>query len=134
MNVNQMLYQLLHPWHWLTYGQNTAAVGLILLYFYTLYTRKMMLLAQQTRRAELYPLLILQKTQVSGDHLEFLIVNVGNGSLLNAVRWGQGVSNGFKLGSVFLERPPDINSAFAGTMVHDCHRLRGTCPRCDRRY
>lgn len=50
-------YQILHSWHWLTYGQNGAALsavaavaaslaavlGLVGLYFYTKYTRKLML-------------------------------------------------------------------------------------------
>jgi hypothetical protein len=42
-------YQVLHPWHWLTYGQNAAALaglaaiaGTFILYRYTVYTRRMM--------------------------------------------------------------------------------------------
>jgi hypothetical protein len=47
--MESIVYQVLHPWHWLTYGQNAAAVaalsavvGFIVLFFYTLYTRRMM--------------------------------------------------------------------------------------------
>src|SRR5262249_31446146 len=47
--MNPVWYQVLHPWHWLTYGQNATAlgvvvaiVGTIVLYFYTRYTRRMM--------------------------------------------------------------------------------------------
>jgi hypothetical protein len=47
--MEHIVYQVLHPWHWLTYGQNAAAVaalaavvGFIVLFFYTLYTRRMM--------------------------------------------------------------------------------------------
>ncbi len=28
--MNPWLYQLLHPWHWLTYGQNATAVGIFI--------------------------------------------------------------------------------------------------------
>jgi ribosome-binding ATPase YchF (GTP1/OBG family) len=28
--MNPWLYQLLHPWHWLTYGQNAAAFGILI--------------------------------------------------------------------------------------------------------
>lgn len=58
-------YQLLHPWHWLTYGQNATALGAVVaclgfigLIFYTLYTRRMMKLGENTRRAAITPVLI----------------------------------------------------------------------------
>ena len=86
--VGPILYQFLHPWHWMAYGQNASVVGLIVLIFYTIYTRRMMLIAQQTRLRELYPVLILQKTTPTADGLEFLIVNVGNGALLNGIPKG----------------------------------------------
>ena len=117
MSLSTILYQLLHPWHWLTYGQNAAGVGLIVLIFYTIYTRRMMLLAQETRRGELYPMLILQRTDVREGYLELFIENVGAGALLNAVEWGQHVSQRFELGDTFLERLPEVEAHFAGTMV-----------------
>ena len=112
-----LLYQLLHPWHWLAYGQNAAVVGLIVVILYTLYTRRMMLIAQQSRRAELYPLLILQQVDGSEGHLQLLVVNVGGGPLLNASSWGQHVSARFRLGVTFLERPSGVISQFVGTLI-----------------
>ena len=53
--MNSILYQVLHPWHWLTYGQNATALGVvvailgaIVLFFYTLYTRRMMKMQSRT--------------------------------------------------------------------------------------
>ena len=112
-----IVYQLWHPWHWLTYGQNAAAVGLIVVVFYTVYTRRMMLLAQQTRRGELYPSLILQHWEAKNGTLELVLMNVGAGPLLNAFRWGTCVSSKFALGSNFLEPPTKAESMFAGSLV-----------------
>jgi len=64
----------------LTYGQNTSVeVGLIVLVFYTIYTRRMMLISQATRRGELYPILILQSSIAKDGYLELVIINVGGG-------------------------------------------------------
>jgi hypothetical protein len=117
IGVGPLLYQLLHPWHWLTYGQNTSAVALIVIVFYTIYTRRMMLLAQQTRRGELYPLLALQNAIVKNGSMDLVIVNVGAGPLLNALQWGQPVSERFQLGETFLERPPATPQSFGGSML-----------------
>jgi hypothetical protein len=78
-----LFYQLLHPWHWLTYSQNASVVTLIVVVFYTRYTRRMMLLAQQTRRGELYPLLVLQAVNVKKESMDLLIKNVEAGPMLN---------------------------------------------------
>jgi hypothetical protein len=110
-------YQFLHPWHWLTYGQNATVVMLIVVVFYTVYTRRMMLLAQQTRRGDLYPSLILQHWETKTGTLEFVIMNVGAGPLLNAFRWGACVSQKFVIGNNFLEPPPEAESRFAGSLV-----------------
>src|SRR5580692_9869699 len=70
--MQNIWYQILHPWHWLTYGQNASGVsavaavtaalaavlGLIGLYFYAKYTRKMMLLQQEMQRATITPILV----------------------------------------------------------------------------
>lgn len=65
--MNNILYQVLHPWHWLTYGQNATAVaalatvlGLIGLFFYTRYTRRMMEMQESTARASITPVLVAQ--------------------------------------------------------------------------
>jgi hypothetical protein len=102
--VGPLLYQLLHPWHWLTYGQNASVVGLIVVVFYTIYTRRMMLLAQQTRRGELYPILAVQKFVAKNGSMGLAIKNVGAGPMLNLSQWGQPVSARFQLGETFLER------------------------------
>lgn len=71
-----MSYQLLHPWHWLTYGQNATAfaalvalAGLVGLYFYTRYTRRMMQVQEATARASIRPILVAQG--IGGADLEF---------------------------------------------------------------
>jgi len=81
--VGPTLYQFLHPWHWLTYGQNASVVVLIVVAFYTIYTRRMMLLAQQTRRGELYPILAVQKFVAKNGSMDLAIKNVGAGPMLN---------------------------------------------------
>jgi hypothetical protein len=67
-------YQVFHPWHWLTYGQNAGAVGaiasavaavaavlaLIGLFFYTQYTRRMMQMQEETAGAAIRPQLVMQ--------------------------------------------------------------------------
>ena len=85
--------------------------------FYTLYTRRMMLLAQQTRRGELYPIMVVQDVIVKNGSMDLVIVNVGAGPLLNAFQWGQPVSERFALGETFLERPPAIGQSFGGSML-----------------
>jgi hypothetical protein len=127
--------QLIHPWHWLTYGQNAAAVGLIVIVFYTIYTRRMMILAQQTRRGELYPNLILQHWETGGGNLTLVIMNVGAGPLLNGMQWGMQVSKKFALGNAFLERPDEIEPMFAGSLVSEAtltitRQISGAEQRC----
>jgi hypothetical protein len=112
-----LLYQLLHPWHWLTYSQNASAITLIVVALYTLYTRRMMLLAQQTRRGELYPILALQEVILGNGSMDLVIKNVGTGPMLNVFQWGQPVSERFKVGGAFLERPPAIGQSFGGSML-----------------
>jgi hypothetical protein len=89
-----LFYQFRHPWHWLTYGQNASAlsvavsaVGLIVIVLYTLYTRRMMLLAGQTRRGELYPILALQEEDETPDgYLQLVILNLGGGPFAEWIR------------------------------------------------
>jgi hypothetical protein len=125
-----LLYQLLHPWHWLTYSQNASVVTLIVVVFYTLYTRRMMLLAQQTRRGELYPILALQEVIVNAGSMDLVIKNVGAGPMLNILQWGQPVSERFKLGGTFLERPPAVGQSFGGSMQRGEGRTLNTGVDC----
>jgi hypothetical protein len=77
----------------------------------------MMLLAQQTRRGELCPLLVLQNAIMKNGSMDLLIVNVGAGTLLNALQWGQPVSERFQLADTFLERPSATPQSFGGSML-----------------
>jgi hypothetical protein len=131
--MNRVIYQLHHPWHWLTYGQNAtalaavaAAVGLIGLFFYTRYTRRMMRLQEQTSRASITPVLLsrggVQFKPTSVKHVEgseigltapivdeFAAVldvrNIGQGVALFLSAWCQPVSEDFVANdSTFLIR------------------------------
>jgi hypothetical protein len=129
--MDSVIYQLHHPWHWLTYGQNATALaavaavaGLIGLYFYTLYTRQMMRLQERTSRASITPVLIsrggvaFQATGVKhtpaseiglipGTVYEYQAVldvrNIGEGVALFLNAWCQPVSEAFNANdSTFL--------------------------------
>jgi hypothetical protein len=65
--MGRIFYQVAHPLHWLTYGQNATALaavaavlGLIGLFFYTKYTRRMMEMQESALRAAITPVLVLQ--------------------------------------------------------------------------
>jgi hypothetical protein len=108
--TNPFWYQVLHPWHWLTYSQNAAAVqavgallGFILLWRYTVYIRRMMELAELTRRASLTPIFTAKKIEpiFNGGDLVRVAVTVRN--------IGQGPAA--MLGRGTIKPPP--NSRFA---------------------
>jgi hypothetical protein len=101
--MNSHLYQFIHPWHWLTYGQNAAGMGLLGLFFYTLYTRRMMVIAQETRRASLFPLLVIRANAPLDQKRDIVVENTG-GSALNIMVWNQPVSARFTLNHVFRAR------------------------------
>jgi hypothetical protein len=122
-DMQNVMYQFLHPWHWLTYGQNAAAVeavtaclGLIGLFIYTFYTRRMMRLSQDMQRASITPVLILRggigfvPTDIeysSASELSFTlpelkeyradldIKNIGEGAAIFLKSWSQPASEGF---------------------------------------
>src|SRR5258708_37528988 len=131
--MDSVLYQIFHPWHWLTYGQNATALasvsavaGLIGLFFYTRYTRRMMKLQEQTSRASITPVFVSRGgvefeatgiTHTSASEIglaspsisEYAAVlnvrNVGEGVALFLSAWGQPVSDGFTAyDSTFLNR------------------------------
>lgn len=138
-NMNSFLYQLDHPWHWLTYGQNASAVaavaaffGLVGLYLYTRYTRTMMQVQQSTARASIEPLLVtdgsveFEPTQTrvvevargvtQPRNSEYRVVlsvrNIGQGTALYARAWCQSVSDDFAgSGSTILNRTPDAKES-----------------------
>lgn len=136
--MRNILYQILHPWHWVTYGQNAAGVasvaailGLIGLYFYTRYTRKMMLLQQETQRATVTPILVstgaiefvpletkenpaaqlgLIAPTVTGYRPVLTVRNVGEGAAIYITSWAQAVTEKFTMGgSILFLQSPDTN-------------------------
>ena len=133
--MQNIWYQVIHPWHWLTYGQNASGVaavagvfGLIGLYFYTRYTRRMMLLQQEMQRATITPILVssgpiafqaAEFTNSPAAQLGFIapeagsyrpvlsIRNVGHGAAIYITSWFQSVTEKFAMGSsiLFLQSP-----------------------------
>lgn len=123
--MNNALYQVLHPWHWLTYGQNATAVaalaavaGLIGLFFYTRYTRQMMTMQETTVRETITPVLVMQgdsqfiptkkhfvnpaagilgreEPKVTEYKAVLKIRNIGAGAALFLSGWAQPVSDKF---------------------------------------
>jgi hypothetical protein len=121
--MRNAIYQILHPWHWLTYGQNASAVaavaaclGLIGLFIYTIYTGRMMRLGENTRRATITPVLIsrggieFNPTDVSYPpqsqlgftpptineyRADLSIRNIGEGAAIFLKSWSQPVTDQF---------------------------------------
>jgi len=128
--MQNILYQFLHPWHWLTYGQNAAGVAavaailaLVGLYFYTKYTRKMMLLQQETQRAVITPILVsigpinfvsveskedlaaqlgIVAPAVAAYRPVVTVRNVGQGAAIYITSWAQSVTEKFTMGGSIL--------------------------------
>jgi hypothetical protein len=131
--LGPILYQVLHPWHWLTYGSNATAVGvaisalgLVVVILYTLYTRHLMMLAWQTRRGELYPLIVLESEERRDGHIEVVLSNLGGGSLINSFQWHQPVSESFSLNPVFLEHTAGVERLVVGSLVPNRRRTLRT--------
>jgi hypothetical protein len=144
--MKNLFYQTLHPWHWLTYGQNATGVaalatllGLVGLYFYTRYTRRMMELGELTNRATVTPILVssgsvqlepatIQQTPAS--ELGFLdpmvtalraivtVRNVGEGAAIYLDSWAQVVSAAFEIDDSILTRTAHVISG-----EHAVHEL-----------
>ena len=117
--MHPILYQLFHPWHWLTYGQNATAAGLVGLLFYTWYTRRMMKLAELSRRSTVIPVFapnekptyhVTANSFSPASELGFTtptptefglalsLRNVGEGTAVFLTSWHQPVSEQFKVG------------------------------------
>ena len=132
--MQSVVYQLTHPWHWLTYGQNATAVaaiaaclGLVGLYFYTHYTRTMMGMQESTARANVEPMLVTQdnvdftptdtrmvevaaralQPKVLKYELTLRVRNIGQGAALFVHAWCQPVSEMFVLDSSVLRKGPE---------------------------
>ena len=105
--------EFLHPWHyWLTDSQNAAGVQAVcavmafyLVWRYTVYTRRMMTLAENTRRASITPVFTakeivphyLNPTNGSDDicRVSMTIRNIGQGPAAVFWAWHQPVSDKF---------------------------------------
>ena len=123
-------YQILHPWHWLTYGQNAAALqavcallGVIGLLFYVIDTRRMRRISELTRRASITPVFTANEitpryTQAVGFEgifrIDVTIRNVGEGPATVFWAWYQPVSPKFSVfNSSVITRPKGAQYAHA---------------------
>lgn len=110
--TSSWLYQIEHPWHWLTYGQNAAALqascalfALVGLTLYTLYTRRMMKLGELTRRASITPVFTMKDATphyVNQDsdavcRVSMTIRNIGEGPAAIIWAWHQPVTPKFSV-------------------------------------
>jgi hypothetical protein len=115
--MRNFLYQILHPWHWLTYGQNATGLGIVGLFLYTIYTRRMMKLAELSRRATITPIFSLRNHRFAATNsvpcpdddagskpspanefrLYLTITNVGEGPAIGVSSWYQPVSQNFNI-------------------------------------
>lgn len=117
----------LQVWNWLVCGNNATAVATLTavaaflgLWFYTVYTRRMMQIAQETRRAEIYPVLVMKGTPVTnGENAQIEILNIG-GPAVTSMTWTQLVSDKFRLiGGVYLMRDPSLSQQFKGALQNN---------------
>jgi hypothetical protein len=125
MNVlahHPVLYQFAHPWHWLTYGQNSQAVGILGLVFYSWCTYRLLRLGRVTEYSKVRPYFVIQ---VSENPLtEFIIQNAG-GPAVNVRHWQQFVSDGFHLNNTFIECSIGAAVDFAGSILSSEKRAIG---------
>ncbi|PSH04719.1 MAG: hypothetical protein CXZ00_04900 [Acidobacteria bacterium] len=140
--MHTIVYQIFHPWHWLTYGQNATAVAalagilaLIGLFLYTRYTEKMMQLQESTMRATITPILIakgdikfiptemdppdavqsgLQQSKVTKYRATLLVRNIGQGAALFLEAWHQQVAEKFVTNGSILARTTQAQKASSG--------------------
>ncbi len=87
-------YQLHHPWHWLTYGNNATAAatlsavfGLIGLFLYVWYTKRIMDATLNTLQTGIYPVLFPQLNDIEGGKVHWTVSNLGNGPARNVSVW-----------------------------------------------
>jgi hypothetical protein len=117
-NAHPYLYQVLHPWHWVTYGQNAAAVGLIGLALYTYFTYRLFRHSQDIERAKLLPYLVLQNSNDPKTALDKVVVQNIGAPATNLVFWKTTVSHKFKF-SEELVIDPYAHLSFEGSMLRD---------------
>jgi len=102
--TQEQMYQLFHPWHWLTYKATnaeavaaiaaciaaiTAILGLYGLWRYVVYTRRMMAATEASLRATFRPLLQIVKLSVQEDGIHVNVDNIGNGPAIHLIHWSK---------------------------------------------
>ncbi len=127
--MTDLLFPFLHPWHWLTYGQNATALAAIAgiiavvgVAIYTYYTYRLLIASEETNRTKVTPILSLSVgpnaggklfpderglTQIGTYCVYFTIRNVSEGPALYLSCWGQEVSSGFHLQNGILRLRTD---------------------------
>lgn len=122
MTTSPWLYQILHPWHWLTYGQNAAALqgvcalfGIIGLLLYVIDTRRMRRASELTLRASMSPVFTARDlvpyyanpgTLEGIYRIEMTVRNVGEGPAPVFFAWFQPVSAHFSItGAMVIPMP-----------------------------
>jgi hypothetical protein len=108
MLTQPQIYQVLHPWHWLTYKATnaeavaaaagfvaaaTAILGLYGLWRYVAYTRRMMAATEASLRATFRPLLQIVKLSVQEDGIHVNVDNIGNGPAIHLIHWSREAAN-----------------------------------------
>lgn len=121
-SVHPYLYQVCHPWHWLTYGQNATAVAAVVsviaffgLLLYTVYTKRMWWISQQTRDDALKPYLVLESIQdIDAFRSRVILTNLG-ANAVNTSIWQQHVTDSFQFKPMFWENKSNNPVEFVGT-------------------
>ncbi len=121
-----MIYQILHPWHWLTYGNNASGVasvcavlGLIGLALYVCYTKAIMDATLSSYQASFFPVLTATLSDTSQFFIHWRLRNLGRGPARNIRVWR--IEEGNDAPSLFKRRQylPDERAWHCGTLLPD---------------
>jgi hypothetical protein len=97
--MKDIWYQIYHPWHWLTYGNNAEALGSVIalggllgLYLYVRYTKTIMQATLFASQASSFPVLHVVSLGLVGSNLHtqqlnWRLSNVGKGPAKNITVW-----------------------------------------------
>lgn len=116
--LERIFYQVLHPWHWLTYGQNASGLGLIVLVLYTIYTRTMMLEAERARRGAMVPRLAIAVRRKAPYLEEVELINVG-GPALDTQTFRLYDAESFRVTRYGLKPPTGTDQHSLGIILRD---------------
>jgi hypothetical protein len=128
VSPSSWLNHVIHLWHWLTYGQNAAALqgicallAFYLLWRYTAYTRRMMELGENARRSMITPVFTakeivphyLSDQSAAVCRVSMTIRNIGQGPAAVFWAWHQPVSDRFSPpGTQILIQSPLVQAAY----------------------